>query len=66
VFDAVSGHLFRLDPVGALVWPFLDGTATVAELAEDVAAAFGEDVDQVCPALQALVEQLARLNLVEG
>jgi hypothetical protein len=47
-----------LDRVGAVVWTFLDGSGTVADLGADVADAFGVDVETATRDLTALLDDL--------
>ncbi len=47
-----------LDPLAGALWQLLDGATTVAELAEDAAAAFGHPVDAVRADLERLVARL--------
>lgn len=65
LLDEETGHLAVLDRVGSVVYPFFDGTATVDELADDVAAAFGEDRERVAGDLIALAEQLREARFLE-
>jgi hypothetical protein len=48
----------HLDPVGTLVWQLLDGNATIAELARDLAEAFCADPAVVESDVLALCRQL--------
>jgi hypothetical protein len=66
LLDTETGKLHLLDRVASVVWPFLDGTATVDELAADVADAFGEPVERVRADLGALVGRLAEEGLLAG
>lgn len=56
LFDGASGSLHLLDPVGAIVWSCLDGSATLDELTTDLSDAFGAEPAQV----RADVVELAR------
>lgn len=58
LYDVDSGRLQRLDPVGTIIWPFLDGSASIAELAADVAEAFAADVHEVRAGIVSLVTAL--------
>lgn len=64
LWDPVGRMVHRLDPVGSLLWPFLDGTASVAELAEDASEVWGVSSSQARVAIEALVEQLAKARLL--
>ena len=65
VFDPVRNEVHQLNPMGALVWQFLDGSATVDELVGDLADAFDAPPDQVRADLTALLDQLAEEHLLE-
>jgi hypothetical protein len=66
VFDPVAVRIHQLDPLGALVWQLLDGSATVDELVEDLAEGFGAPEDRVRGDLAALLEKLEEEMLLEG
>jgi hypothetical protein len=63
--DPASGRVFRLDRVGSVVWPFLDGTATIDALATDVADAFDAPIDDVRQHLVRMVHSLRASRLVD-
>jgi PqqD family protein of HPr-rel-A system len=65
VYDSLSGALHMLNPSAALLYRVCDGSATVDELAADVAEAFGVPLDEVRPQVVTLVESLAQLGVVE-
>ena len=71
VFFTVGGiaaglvRINLLSPTGALVWPLLDGTATLGELATDVAAVFSIEEGAALADLTAFVAALADQGLVE-
>lgn len=54
----------RLDDRGSFVWKRLDGSQTVAELAVQLRARFGEAVEPAEERLGELVRQLRRARLV--
>lgn len=62
LYDVDSGRLQRLDPVGTIIWPFLDGSVSIAELADDVADAFSAPAEDV----RAGIVDLVRALLDEG
>jgi hypothetical protein len=64
LWDAIDRTVHRLDPIGSVLWPFLDGDATVAELAEDAAEVWGVPIEQTTVAVRALVEQLGEARLL--
>lgn len=63
VVDA-AGNPHALNRTAALLWPFLDGRATVDDLAADVAATFAVDSTAVRADLLELLRHLARLGLL--
>jgi PqqD family protein of HPr-rel-A system len=65
VFDPLHGGLHLLNPSAALVYRVCDGSATIDELADDVADAFGVPVGDVQPQVTMLVDSLAHIGLVE-
>lgn len=66
LWDPAGRSVHRLDPVGSLLWPFLDGESTVEELAADAAAVWSIPVDAAETAICALVEQLDEAGLLGG
>lgn len=54
----------RLDPVGAALLGFLDGTRSLREAAETFAASAGLDVEPLLPGLPDLARRLLRLGLL--
>ncbi len=60
-----GGGLHQLNPTGVLVWRLLDGRATLAELAADVAAVAGVPVVEVLADLTRLTDQLDAAGLLE-
>lgn len=66
VYDPATDGVTRLDRMGSLIWPFLDGTATMGELGDDLAHAFGVEPEVVARDLSALVGQLDQLGLLVG
>jgi hypothetical protein len=53
-----DGHLRCLDPVASVIWPHLDGQATLEEIASAAAAAFGEPLEPVAQDLVRLFDAL--------
>lgn len=58
IWDPVGDRVHRLDAIAALIWPFLDGTATLAELAVDVSEVWGVSVGQAIEALSSMIDLL--------
>ena len=66
IFDQESGALHHLNATAAVVFRFCDGTATMPQLADDLASVFAVPVDEVEPQVRILVGQLRRANLLVG
>lgn len=66
IYNPVTYAVHHLDRVGSLMWPFLDGSATLDELATDVADAFSVPVDVASADLTTLLEDLRHRRLVAG
>lgn len=66
LWDPVLEEVHRLDPLGSLLWPFLDGEASLSELAQDAADVWSVPVDDALSSLQALAEQLSGARLLDG
>lgn len=60
-----EGGLHHLNATGALVWRCLDGRATLAEIAGDVAAVTGLPVTEVLADLARLTDQLDAAGLLD-
>lgn len=65
VYDTHDNGVRVLDPVGALIWSLLDGTA-LDELADDLSAAFDVPAAQMATDLDEFVEALERDGLLAG
>jgi hypothetical protein len=59
-----AGHVHTLDPIATLVWRCCDGTASVAEIAGDLAVGFATDGATVRRDVDATVAELDRLGLL--
>jgi hypothetical protein len=61
LYDEAGENLHHLDRIATVVWQLMDGQSTVAELAPDLAEAFGADnmtvQTDVLDLLNTLVEQ---------
>ncbi len=66
VYDPVSHDLHHFNPTASLVLRLCDGTATVGELATDIAEAFQAPVSEVQEQVRALIEDLRAVDLLEG
>ena len=59
-----AGRVHALDPVATLVWRCCDGTASVADIAADLAVGFEADAATVRRDVEATVGELDRLGLL--
>ena len=62
LFDSVqvdAVRIYRLDDLGSFSWERMDGTRTVQEIAEELRAEFGDEVDQAEERLARLVRWLS-------
>lgn len=65
IWDARWRRAHRLDAVGTLLWPFLDGSVSIGELIADAAEAWGIPAADARAGVVALVEQVASAGLLE-
>lgn len=61
-----DGRLYRLDTVGAVVWDCLAQPTARAELAADLAAGFGVEVERIRAGLDRLLAELRHRGLLAG
>lgn len=66
IWDPSDDRIHRLDPVASLLWTHLDGSATIQELADDVAEVFGQPTEAVAEAIAVLVRELTESGLLIG
>lgn len=66
IYDEINGDLHRLNPTATLVFSFLDGSATLEDIAHDIADAYSMPVDEVTVQVRELAEQLAASHLLVG
>ncbi|MBA3727824.1 MAG: HPr-rel-A system PqqD family peptide chaperone [Actinobacteria bacterium] len=66
VYDPVSHDLHHFNPTASLVLRLCDGTATVGELATDIAEVFQAPLSEVQEQVRALIEDLRAVDLLEG
>jgi PqqD family protein of HPr-rel-A system len=64
LFDVEGAELHHLNPAATIVFTLCDGTGTVAELAADIADAFGAPVEQVEQEVGAVVETFDELGIL--
>ncbi len=65
LFNRGSSVVHHLNPSAALVWQLCDGSGTVAQLAEDIAAEFELPPDEVQAQVGRLVGEFEALGLVD-
>lgn len=66
LFDEATGTTHLLDQVATVVWKCFDGSGSVDELVEDLAAAFGAPRDVVAGDVLELARQAGGNGLLEG
>lgn len=66
IYDDANGDLHRLNPTATLVFSLLDGSATLDELARDLADAYGMPFEEVVGQVRELADQLAASHLLIG
>lgn len=66
LYDEEIGSLHTLDPIGTVVWSCFDGTASLSEIAGELAAAFGTGAGTVADDVLALARQLGRQGVLHG
>jgi PqqD family protein of HPr-rel-A system len=65
VFDRRHGLIHQLNATAHYIWERCDGHATVADIAQHLAAAFGVDPQTARDDVAALITQLHTLGLLE-
>lgn len=65
LIDPELGQLHLLDRLSVAIWPLLDGTATIAELVDDLSAGFNAPAHVVRQDLSTLVRALRRRELLD-
>jgi len=66
VVDEWAGRTHELNPTASIVWRCLDGEATIAEIVDDLSAAFGADRGQIDRDVTNLVRDFGALGLLDG
>lgn len=64
--DEQMGAVHHLDPVGSAVWELVDGARSVAQLAAELAAAYGADRARVQADVLAFTRRLGAQGLLAG
>jgi hypothetical protein len=65
VFDPRSKGTHKLNRLGALLWEVMDGTSTLAELSEDLAAVFAQPPSAIQGEVVAFVRALGEVGLLD-
>lgn len=66
LYDEETGSLHSLDAIGTVVWGCLDGQASLARIADELAAAFGADPATVAGDVLELARELGRQGVLDG
>jgi PqqD family protein of HPr-rel-A system len=66
IYDDETGELHHLNPTATIVFNLCDGTATIKELAADIADAFEQPADEVEKQVRTLLREFRKVNLLEG
>ena len=64
--DSQTGFLNLLDPVGSVVWNCLDGEVNLADLSEELAAAFGAPLEVVRNDVLEMIRGVGQAGLLIG
>ena len=64
--DPIAGDIHLINSTGALLWPLFDGTATVAELATDIADVFEIALDDAFDQVNSFASRMVEASLVLG
>jgi len=64
LYDPASQSSFRLNHSARAVWICCDGSSTVDEIAEDLAAVYGTDTETVLAHVRRLIEDWATQGLL--
>lgn len=65
LYDERTGMLHHLNPEGTLLYRLCDGTATVRQLANEIAAAHGGAVETIERQIRALIRRFREADLLE-
>jgi len=66
ILDEITGATHLLNRTGGIVVQCFDGQSSLAEIAVDVAEAFGQPLDVITPELLALCQQLGEAGMLQG
>ncbi len=65
IYDEGTGDLHHLNPTATIVFSLCDGTATIREIADDLAEAFTRSPAEVEPQVRRLLLRLRRAGLLQ-
>lgn len=65
IYDEETTELHHLNPTATIVFGLCDGSATMAEMAADLSAAFDVPVQVVEPEVRALIRRFRKVQLLE-
>jgi hypothetical protein len=65
IYDESNGSLHHLNPTATIVFSLCDGTATIAELASEIADAFAKPENEVESQVRRLVRSFRTQSLLE-
>lgn len=66
IYDDANSRIHYLNPTATLVFSIFDGTATVRDLAQDIAQVYQVPPDEVEKQVRALLRDFRKANLLEG
>ena len=66
LYDDGRRRLHRLNPTASTLWQCLDGSATLGEIAADMAEAYDVELTEVLPEVLSLTRSFAAEGLLEG
>ena len=66
IFDERSGELHHLNPTATVVFKCFDGSASVKEIADDIAAEAGLPPKEVEKQVRGLLRQFRQAGLIDG
>jgi PqqD family protein of HPr-rel-A system len=65
IYDPVSGDLHHLNPTATVVFSLCDGSASIRELAVEIAEVFGQPTDEIEAQVRRLLRGLRKQGLLE-
>lgn len=66
LYEESADLVHQLNPSAGLIWRLCDGTATVGQLASEIANEYGLDLEEVRAQVATLVGEFDALGLVNG